>query len=762
MSLAVEEINLSSHLLPNVSLGYHIWDSPTDTLFLRGLFRLAPGQRESPHGAADWARKVFGVVGPYESVLAPLASHILSLYGLPQISYSIKDGNFDNSSQQSLLFRTVPSTAHQLDGIVALVRAFRWEWVSAVGSGTKATQKSVRILIDRAAAQGVCISYQGLMPGGPVSTLSQLRKVVENIKRAGTNVTIVLGNDATVQQFFQVVVALGITGKVWVATESWVLTDAVATLPGMERVGTVLGLTIRPIELPHVRRFVEEALSSGPPHGSSCPQSCFKCPPPSPESLTGLLDSTLWNWSFYSYAAVYAFAHALHRSLACSQEACPSSQEPQPWQLLEALHEVDFPLLNNTIKFSGQQDLFLGYDVMTWAWKDGGGGVDYVKIGSYMAQSLDINWTQIRWPGPEGQVPSSSCAKECAAGQSRSKQLLDECLCRCDDCVEGTYQNQTNSDDCLPCPNGTWSPPRSSRCFPPSVTFLRLSDSNVVALLAVASVGFLLLLGCLLVFAAHRHTPVVRAAGGGLAFIMLVALLASCAAAVLFVGQPSSRTCLIRQPIFALCFTACVSCLLVRSLQVVVIFKAAGRLHRGRQCWRRFQGPYLAVGLSCGVQATLCAAWLSLSPPALMQQASGPREVSLRCWEGPFLGLGAVLGYITLLAGACFLLAFWGRHLPENYSEARLLTASMLVFLMGWGAFLFMYATNGSQQTAALQMFTVQTSVYAVLCTFFLPRCYVILFRPERNTVAHFRTCIQAYTTTAADPETPRPGTQGV
>nr|XP_060614693.1 taste receptor type 1 member 1 [Anolis sagrei ordinatus] len=760
MRLAVEEINRSSRLLPNVSLGYHIWDNPKDVPFLRGLFRLAPGQRGRPPCTVDWARKVVGVVGPYESALAPLASHILGLYGLPQVSYSIKDENFDNRGRPPLLFRTVPSTAHQLDGIVALIRAFRWEWVSAVGSGTKATQESVRILIDRAAAQGICVSYQGLMPGGPVATFDQLEKVVENIKRAGTNVTVILGSAAVARQFFQVVIALQITGKVWVATESWVLSDAVAALQGMERAGTFLGLTIRPIRLPHVKRFVEEALRDGPPKGSSCPASCPpSCPPPSPDSLASLLGSSLWDWAFYSYTAAYALAHALHLRLGCSREDCPAGQEPRPWQLLETLREVDFPLLNNTIRFSPQQDLFLGYDVITWSWKDN--GVDYVKIGSYTARSLDINRTRIQWPGPEGQIPISSCTRECPTGQSRSKRMLDECPCRCEDCVEGTFQNQTNSADCLPCPNGTWSPSRSTRCFPPSVSFLRLSDGNVVALLAVALLGFLLLLGCLVVFATHRHTPVVRAAGGGLAFVMLAALLGSCATTLLFVGRPSAQACLVRQPIFALCFTACVSCLLVRSLQVVLIFKAAGRLHRARQCWRRFRGPYLAVGLSCGVQALLCGLWLSLSPPALVQTALGPREVSLRCWEGPFLGLGAVLGYITLLAGACFLLAFWGRHLPENYSEARLLTASMLVFLMGWGSFLLTYATAGGPRTAALQMFTVQTSVYAVLCAFFLPRCYVILCRPQRNTLAHFRTCIQAYTTAAADHEPTPPGPRG-
>lgn len=262
--------------------------------------------------------------------------------------------------------------------------------------------------------------------------------------------------------------------------------------------------------------------------------------------------------------------------------------------------------------------------------------------------------------------------------------------------------------------------------------------------------GFFLLCGCLLVFAANHETPVVKAAGGKLAFMMLASLLVCCATTSFLVGRPTPVTCLIRQPLFALSFTLCVSCLLVRAFQIVFIFKMATRLPHIYRGYLKYRGTYAFVGLSSAVQLIICSLWFYFSPPKLKVDFSSTDQTFLHCTEGHFLGLAAVLGYIMLLGGGCFVFAFMGRNLPKHYSETRLLTLSMLLFLMGWGCFMLLYITTEGKgmQLVTLQMFTVQVSIYGILCTYFIPKCYVILFQPQYNTVAHFQSCIQSYTTT--------------
>nr|XP_056721544.1 taste receptor type 1 member 2-like [Euleptes europaea] len=822
MRLAVEEINNSSSMLPNITLGYHVWDTCHENIYLQAALQLPQDHLLSVQGGSS--NKVVAVVGPDEADMTLLTSRILTFYHLPQqdsctilcdchldfvyvavihtvsflqmatnklsmyfllnlkygyptliwgrwvflsrlciqISYSAKDQRFTDQNLFPLLFRMVPNENHQIYGILSLIQAFDWKWVSAVGSGTKSSQKAIQTLVAEASARNICISYQGVMTGYDEISKIQLQRIVRNTVKAKTNVTIVFGEEDAVYQFFMTVIELNVIGKVWIAPETWVLSDFIASIPDIGKTGTILGLTIKPIKLFQFTRFVENAvrcstlsngssqLLSGPKKLAgmeSCGQSCDECHLPS-HDLNNILKSSIWHWSFYSYAAIYAVAEALHMRLRCDTGACQADEEFEPLQLYELLYQVNFPLQNYTIKFSSQGDLFLGYDVLTWAWTNG--TLAPKTIGSFSYDDLDIASSQISWATPDGQVPQSICITVCEEGQIRSKQTLDECSCRCEDCLEGTYPNKTYLDVCIPCPQGTWSPKKSDRCFPPTLTFLDMNDTTIAALLTLTIADFLLLCGCLLVFAVHWQTPVVKAAGGKLAFVMLGSLLACCATTSLFVGRPTPLTCLVRQPAFAISFTLCVSCLLVRSFQIIFIFKMACKLPMIHKYWLKYRGTFFFVAISSGVQAVVCFLWLFFSPPSLQADVVSKKETFLRCSEGHSLGLGAVLTYITLLCGACFVFAFWGRNLPKNYSEARLQTVSMLVFLMAWGCFMLIYTTTEGKgkQIAALQMFTVQTSVYAILCTFFLPKCYIILFKPQANTVAHFQTCIQAYTTT--------------
>ncbi|KAJ6666103.1 hypothetical protein lerEdw1_001007, partial [Lerista edwardsae] len=620
--LAVEEINNSSSLLPNITLGYHIWDTCQETLNLQAIFELAQAELNCLHaGCPD---RVIGVVGPDSDEMTILAARILTFYRLPQISYSAKEEIFTNKNIFPLLFRMLPSENFQISGIVALLEMFNWRWVSAVGKGTKASQKSIQTLIAQAKLKSICISYQSVMTASDNTvSVTQLQRVIENIQRAQTDVTIILNDENVVETFFGIVIELKITGKVWIAPENWVLSHVVASMPGIRATGTVLGLTIKPIKLDQFTWFVKETLqctssnaTASPMHSGSskleelwgCSQACNECRLLTPELLADILNSSIWHWSFYSYAAIYTLAHSLHSFLGCNLETCQVDKTFEPWQLHEKLYKVDFQVQNTTIKFNDQRDLYLGYNVITWAWEDG--EVDFRTIGNYSSERLQLDWGAISWAASNGQIPRAVCISVCGVGEIRSKPMLDECSCRCDTCQEGTFQNQSDAEVCSPCPPGMWSPAKSGECFYPRITHLDTNNINVSALVIGALVGFCLLCGCLLVFATHWQTPVVKAAGGKLAFVMLASLMASCATTSLFVGRPTSCLCLIRQPLFAVSYTLCVSCLLVRAFQIIFIFKLACRFPRVHKYWVKYKGTYCTVALCTGVQGLLCLLWL--------------------------------------------------------------------------------------------------------------------------------------------------------
>lgn len=109
-------------------------------------------------------------------------------------------------------------------------------------------------------------------------------------------------------------------------------------------------------------------------------------------------------------------------------------------------------------------------------------------------------------------------------------------------------------------------------------------------------------------------TPIVEADNQNLSYILLISLLLCVLCSPLFIGHPNTAKCLLRQITFEPVFTVAVSAVLVKTISVVLMFKAMepGRTMRGLLV----SGPPNAVIPICFlIQLTLCGFCLGVSPP---------------------------------------------------------------------------------------------------------------------------------------------------
>ena len=90
---AITEINRNPSLLPNVTLGYMIYDSCFNAeVGLRGAMSLLSGREKyfQLHESCVGAPPVIGIVGPYTSSGAIVISRITGLYRVPIVSFLIE------------------------------------------------------------------------------------------------------------------------------------------------------------------------------------------------------------------------------------------------------------------------------------------------------------------------------------------------------------------------------------------------------------------------------------------------------------------------------------------------------------------------------------------------------------------------------------------------------------------------------------------------------------------------------------------------
>ncbi|CAJ1065293.1 extracellular calcium-sensing receptor-like [Xyrichtys novacula] len=765
MMFAIEEINKDPALLPNISLGYGIFDScasPTNTL--RAALTLA----SRPEETSACPPAIPAIIAEGGSTQTLAVAEAFGPFQVPIVSYFSTCACLSDRAKYPSFFRTIPSDYFQAKALAALVKRFGWQWIGAIHSDNEYGKNGVQAFTKEVKKHGVCIAFVRTLLH--TYTMDKIRSIVKTIKQSTVKVILAFVPYIDFYPLMQEVVKQNITGIQWIASEAWITAIQLSTPEMYQAFGGALGFVVQKMAIPKLKPFLTNISPYTDPSAAFVKdfwEVMVGCRPVSSGEHTGtetidevctgsetfmdlqdvFFDVTQLRVSYNVYKAVNAIAHALHQLVFCQpvggkiMEPCLNLSDIQPKEVTDHLQKVNFRnQFGDDVFFDANGDPPASYDIINWQLRDG--HVHYVTVGHFTSTAdgdykLSIKDKDIVWR-TDKMIPTSICSADCPVGTRKARiKGKPTCCFDCILCADGTIANSTGATDCTPCPREFWSNERKDECIPKTIEFLTYAEPMGIALSVVSLLGASLSLVTMIIFIFYRETPVIKASNSELSCFLLFSLFLCFLCPLTFIGRPTVWTCMLRHTAFGVTFALCISCVLGKTIVVVTAFRAT---IPGKKVAEKF-GPAQQRIIVCSctlIQIVICVLWLKLKPPFPdMVFTYSNKKIVLECNTGSEAPFYSVLGYIGILAVLCLALAFLARKLPDNFNEAKFITFSMLIFCAVWITFIPAYVSSPGKFTVAVEIFAILSSAFGLLISIFAPKCYIILIKPEKNTKRH-------------------------
>uniref|UniRef100_A0A2K6P3X9 G-protein coupled receptor family C group 6 member A n=1 Tax=Rhinopithecus roxellana TaxID=61622 RepID=A0A2K6P3X9_RHIRO len=708
---SIEMIN-NSTLLSGVKLGYEIYDTCTEvtvamaaTLRFLSKFNCSKETVEFKCDYSSYMPRVKAVIGSGYSEITMAVSRMLNLQLMPQVGYESTAEILSDKIRFPSFLRTVPSDFHQIKAMAHLIQKCGWNWIGIITTDDDYGRLALNTFIIQAEANNVCIAFKEVLPAFLSDNTIEVKinQILEKIiLEAQVNVIVVFLRQFHVFDLFNKAIEMNIN-KMWIASDNWSTATKITTIPNVKNIGKVVGFTFRRGNISSFHSFLQNL-----------------------HLLPSDSNKLLHEYAMHLSACTYV------KDTDLSQCIFNHSQRTLVYKANTAI-ERNFFMRNDFLRDYAEPGLIhsiqLAVFALGYAIRDLCQARDCQKPNAFQP------WEQIR----------SKCSKECSPGQMKKTTRSQHICCyECENCPENHYSNQTDMPHCLLCNNEThWAPVRSTMCFEKEVEYLNWNDSLAILLLILSLLGIIFVLVVGIIFTRNLNTPVVKSSGGlRICYVILLCHFLNFASTSFFIGEPQDFTCKTRQTLFGVSFTLCISCILTKSLKILLAFSFDPKLQKFLKFLYK---PILIIFTCTGIQVVICTLWLIFAAPTVEVNVSLPRVIIRECEEGSILAFGTMLGYIAILAFICFIFAFKGRKLPENYNEAKFITFGMLIYFIAWITFIPIYATTFGKYVPAVEIIVILISNYGILCCTFFPKCYVIICKQDINTKSAFLKMIYSY-----------------
>ncbi|KAE8587824.1 hypothetical protein XENTR_v10022126 [Xenopus tropicalis] len=683
---AIEEINNSTELLPNITLGYHIYDACTsEAIALMSTLSLL-SEEETPalNYICQPDQKLVAFVGHLLSSTTYTIAEITQLYGYPQISYGALDPVFNDRAHFPSVYRTVPNEYSQFRVIIKLLNHFGWTWVGIIASDDESNRQASEELRKEMGRNGICVDFLKAISSSSDILEKSAIEAIETIKRSSVRVIILYCKTHYLMAFLFAQTSYQMSERVFICSVALNIVTELNFNKFLYSMNGSFLISLPKENIQGLNNFFSHRL------------------------MTDMNKNIFVNRFFgFSTKCAYGQSDDVIISPSCLK-----------YDVIKE-HLLREETINHRIKHT----IYMAVYALAHA-------LDNMQLSrEFLEMSSKEKISKMRL-----ETPTSVCMEPCSSGHRRAHQNgRPKCCFDCIPCSEGEISNYTDVENCVKCAEDQWPNPAKDQCIKRVIDFLSYGDLLGYILSGCASVFTVLTAAVFLVFIKHRRTPIVRANNQNISYILLMALLMSFLCSFIFIGQPTGVTCLLRQTTFVFVFSVAISSVLGKTIMVLIAFKAT----KIEKKFRMLGGINISLGLvficSFG-EFVLCVIWLIINPPHVeSDNKTVPGKTILQCNEGSIISFYLAVSYIGVLSLISFAVAFIARKLPDRFNEAQHITFSMLVFCSVWASFIPTYLSTKGKHMVAVEIFAIQASAAGMLMCIFTPKCYIILLQPELN-----------------------------
>uniref|UniRef100_A0A4W5LWY0 Glutamate receptor, metabotropic 6b n=1 Tax=Hucho hucho TaxID=62062 RepID=A0A4W5LWY0_9TELE len=700
MLYALDQINSDPDLLPNITLGAMVLDTCSrDTYALEQSLTFVQALIQKDNSDVRCSNneppiipkpeRVVGVIGASGSSVSIMVANVLRLFAIPQISYASTAPELSDKSRYEFFSRVVPPDSYQAQAMVDIVKAMGWNYVSTLASEGNYGESGVDafLQISREAAP----QYQI-----PIDSRAA--------KRANlTGHFLFVGSDS------------------WGAKSSPILDQedvaegAVTILPKRASIdGFDNYFTSR--SLKNNRRNIWFA---------EYWEDDFKCKLTRPGikyDLEKIAQESQYEQEGkvqFVIDAVYAMAHALH---SMHLDLCPGSMgicekmDPvEGSQLLHYIRSVNFNGDAGTgVMFNENGDAPGRYDIFQFQLSNTT-NPGYRCIGQW-TNNLRLN-VNICF------VPDSVCSFPCELGERKKMVKGVPCCWHCELC-DG-YQYQLDELNCDMCPFDMRPMPNRTGCRSTPIIKLEWSSPWAIIPVFLAVLGILATSGCIITFIRFNDTPIVRASGRELSYVLLTGIFLIYLITFLMIAEPSAPVCAFRRLLLGLGMCITYSAMLTKTNRIYRIFEQ-GKKAVTPPPFISPTSQLIITFILIGVQVSELLP-LSYFTWHFHLFARGV----LKC-DMSDLALVLCLSYSIVLMVTCTVYAIKSRGVPETFNEAKPIGFTMYTTCIIWLAFVPIFFGTMFIQTTTLTV-SMSLSATVSLGMLYIPKVYVIIFQPEQN-----------------------------